>query len=624
MLASRFSNAFRSSVAALSLVALAGLVSACSKEEKLEQLWEGPAKLNTIGELPKAQPASKTNFDKLELAGATAKLVVPVDWKQGSGETSDWRNVLHRWEWIWPLLVAYQEKQDKESLKQATLLALDWIKADTSQGRGSEHMWEAGNAGWRAAALGYVIHAATDAKLLTVEQQQQLITSARKHAAYLANDENYKRVKDAALYLDHGLAAMCLNLNKLKDCQVWKDIARQRAVETSSKMFDTVSGVQLGRSSMLHVRSVEALTKVAQVLDDPALKKLVDQSTKATGWLVPPDGRHSLMGENSYYKLPAWAMTAAKQAQGVQLLGRSGYAAVREGDSFLLASASFYDKRRKQADDLSFVWSEQGQRILEDSGRTTSKPELSRFAHSAAAHNVVTINGKDFPLTAKPYKNGMRATGKAEGWYALNGRNPLLARNASHERTWLYRPGKLLLVIDNLETPEPEAQFDRFFHFWYERKVQLDEAGQATTTIKKTPVRIFDASGDLEVTPKIVRDQKNPVQGVMFLNSKSSKPNDVLQLSSKGQKAILVTAFVVGESKLTPKDIAVTFEHDVYYVKAGDEKLALSRDDATLAFELGVAKGESKAAKANEAKAKEREKAKAEAEKQAGAAKAAG
>lgn len=621
MFAFRFSNAFQASVAAVSLVALTALGSGCSKEEKLEQLWEGPAKLNTIGELPKAQPASKTNFDKVELGGGVAKLVVPVDWKQGGGESPEWRNVLHRWNWIWPLLVAYQEKQDKESLKQATLLVLDWVKADTTQGRGSDAMWAAGNPGWRAPALGYVIHAATDARLVTVEQQQQLITSARKHAAYLANDENYKRTKDAALYLDHGLAAMCTNLNKLKDCQVWKDIAQQRALETSSKMFDSVSGVQLGRSPVLQVRSVEALTEIAEVIDNPALKKLVAQSTAATGWLVPPDGRYSLWGESSFYRVPAWAVAAGKKAQGVQLLGRSGFAVVREGGSFLLASASYYDKRRKQADDLSFVWSEQGQRILEDTGRA-SKGEQAKFARSAAAHNVVTINGKDFPLTAKPYRNGMRAAGKAEGWYALTGKNPLFARAASHERTWLYRPGKLLLVIDNLETPEAEAQFDRYFHFWYERKVTLDASGQATTLIKKTPVRVFDASGDIEVTPKIVRDQKNPLQGILFLNPKNSKPNDVLQLTSKGQKSILVTAFVVGESKLTPKDVEVSFEHDVYYVKVGDEKLALSRDKEAMTFELGVAKGDSKVAKENAAK--EKAKAAEDAQKKDDAAKSGG
>src|SRR5690606_1219465 len=335
------------------------------------QLWEGPAKLNPIGELPKAQAAAKLNFGKVEFSGGEAKLLVPVDWKQGGGESSEWRNALHRWQWIWPLLAAYQEKQDKESLKQATLLVLDWVKADTTQGRSSEAMWASGNPGWRAPALGYVIHAATDAKLLTVEQQQQLITSARKHAAHLANDENYKRIKDASLYLDHGLAAMCTNLNKLKDCEVWKDIAEQRALETATKMFDPTSGVQLGRPPLQQARTVEVLSEIAEVIDEPKLKQLVEQSTQATGWLVPPDGRHSLLGESSFYRAPQWAMAASKKARGVQLLGRSGLAAVREGGSFLLASASYYDRRRKHADDLSFVWSEQGQRIIEDTGRAT-------------------------------------------------------------------------------------------------------------------------------------------------------------------------------------------------------------------------------------------------------------
>src|SRR6186713_2196833 len=153
MFAYRFPKALRSSVAAACLVAVAGFGSACSKEEKMEQLWEGPAKLNYIKDLPKAQPASKTNFEKLEFSGATAKLIAPVDWKQGGKESVAWRNSLQRWDWIWPLLVAYQEKQDKESLKQAATLALDWIKADMA-GRGGEAMWGSGNAGWRAAALG--------------------------------------------------------------------------------------------------------------------------------------------------------------------------------------------------------------------------------------------------------------------------------------------------------------------------------------------------------------------------------------------------------------------------------------------------------------------------------------
>ena len=593
------------------MVALVALGSGCKKEEKIEQLWEGPAKLLSVQDLPKAETASKTNFDKLEFAGATAKLVVPVDWKQGGGQSVAWRNSLQRWDWIWPLLVAYQEKQDKESLKQATLIALDWVKADTTQGRGSANMWSAGNAGWRAAALGYVVHAATDAGLVTAEQQGQLITSARKHAAYLANDQNYKTGKSASLYLDHGLAALCTNLNKLKDCQVWKDIAKQRAVETANKLFDPVSGVSLSGSTMLHVRSVEALSKIGEVVETPALKKVIEQSTAATAWLIPPDGRYLLLGDSSNFSAPKWALEASKKAQGVQLLGRSGYAAVREGNSYLLASASFYDKRSKHADDLSFVWSEAGQRILEDSGRGRKPAELEKFSRSAAAHNVLTIDGKEFEINSKPYKNGMRAAGKAEGWYALNGRNPLFGRVASHDRTWLYRPGKMLLVIDNVEAIK-EAQFDRYFHFWHTLQVKLDDAGQATTALKKTPVRVFDASGDVDVAEKIVRGQKSPPQGVMFLNSTSSKPNDVLQLTSKGQDSILVTAFVVGESKLTPKDIEVSSEHDVFYVRVGDEKLALSRNKDAMVFELGVAKGESKVAKENEAQ----EKAKAEREKE--------
>lgn len=598
----------RTGLAVLALM----LCLACSKEQKLETLWEGPAKLTYAKELPEARPASKTNFEKVPLGSADAKLVPPVNWKQGEKYGRNWESALHRWEWIWPLLVAYDQKKDKESLKQATLLALDWIKADLASQSGSQPsgMWSSGNASWRASALGYVLHAATDANLVSPEQQHQLITSVRKHAAYLANDENYKVGRDSSLYLDYGLAALCSNLNKLKDCQVWRDIAKQRFLETANKIFGD-SGVQEGQSPMLHTRSAELLQKMVKVVDAPPLKQLAEKADTATGWLIPPDGRYLLLGESSAYPVPAWAVAASKKTKGIKLLGKSGFAVVHDDGSYLLASASYHDKKRKHADDLSFVWSENGQRVLADSGRAMPRDRAFRYyTRSAEAHNVLTVNGQNFGTDARPYKSGIRGIGQSDGWYAITGKNPILRPGATHERTWLYQPGKLLLVIDDVSS-EKTNQYDRYFHFWYKLKVKLDDAGQATTAVKGKPIRAFDASGIKDVSAKIVRDQKQPPQGVMFLNARKRVPNDVLQLSSKGESGVLVAAFVVGKSELRPKDIEVVLEHDVHYVRVGSEKFAISRAGDTINFEMGVAKGESKVAKENEAK----EKARAEQEK---------
>lgn len=588
------------------------LCFACSKEQKLEKLWEGPAKLNYAKALPDARPASKTNFEKIRFGSGDARLVPPVDWKQGSKRGTAWENALHRWEWIWPLLVAYDTKQDKESLKQATLLALDWVKADLASQNGTQpnRMWSSGNASWRAAALGYVLHAATDANLVSPEQQHQLITSVRKHAAFLANDENYKVGRDSSLYLDFGLAALCANLDKLKDCQVWRDIAKQRFVETANKIFGD-AGLEEGQSPMLHTRAAEVVQKMVKVVDAPSLKKLSEKVESATGWLIPPDGRYLLLGESSAYPVPDWARAAATKTKGIKLLGKSGFAVVHDGGSYLLASASFHDKRRKHADDLSFVWSEKGQRIIADSGRGPEKDRASRyFTRSAEAHNVLTVNGQNFAIDGRPYKSALRAIGQTDGWYAITGTNPVLRAGAKHDRTWLYQPGKLLLVIDDVSSDKTN-QYDRYFHFWFSLKVKLDDTGQATTAVKKVPLRVFDASGIKDVTAKVVRDQKQPLQGVMFLNTRKPVPNDVLQLTSKGESGVLVTAFVLGKSELGPKDIEVTLEHDVHYVRVGDQKFAISRAGDAINFEMGVAKGESKVAKENEAK----EKARAEEEK---------
>jgi hypothetical protein len=574
------------------LVGLSFLPLGCSKDKEIKHVWDGPAVMAYAKSMPKPRTAAKTDFGAVSLKEGPAKLKVPVDWKQDPYKSKTWQARLHRWQWMWPLLQAWEKSQDKDSLKEAALLALDWVKKNPLQGDKSPVGWKSSNAAWRAQALGYLVRTATDAGVLTAEQQDDLLTSVREHAAWLSNDENYNARVPASLYSDFGLAVMCANLNKLPDCKAWSGIARERFIETANRFFDRGSSVHKDHTPWYHFRQADVVERMAKVAKSPALSELNDKIEKSSNWLSPPDGRQLMFGESNYSKIPRSNVTAGKKLAGVNVLGRSGYAVARQKDSYLFTAASFHSKRRKHADELSFTWLENGDRIIGDSGRANKKQtSLYRYSESARAHNTLTVDGQDFSLSGKPYRSGILGGGSGDGWHAIMGHNPTLARTkVKHYRTWLYRPGELLLVIDRVQSSQ-KHRYERFFHFWSDLKVDLSEAGLATTNLKKTPIQAFDASGKNKVEAKLLRDEKKPVQGLMFRRYGKSEPDQVLSLVTEGSDVVLGTLFQVGEAKLKPEDVSIEFQDDVYYVTLKDKTLGLSRSKKTVKIELGAEKG---------------------------------
>src|SRR5690606_21477418 len=170
-------------------VVLVALLIGCGKDEgKIVQHWDGKTQLIYHSSLPKARAASKTDFKAVSLGGAKLNLTLPVNWKQQP------QGRLHQWEWMWPLLRAHQDSKDKESLRRSIEIALDWIKENPlgTTKKQAGRAWLASAVAWRARALGYLIRAGAEAKVLNGDEFERLMLSAREHASWLSNDENYK------------------------------------------------------------------------------------------------------------------------------------------------------------------------------------------------------------------------------------------------------------------------------------------------------------------------------------------------------------------------------------------------------------------------------------------------
>lgn len=188
----------------------------------------------------------------------------------------------------------------------------------------------------------------------------------------------------------------------------------------------------------------------------------------------------------------------------------TGNAFVRDGDSYLAVSAAYHSSTHKHSDETGFLLVESGQVLLGDAGRWgyyEEEPDR-RYARSAFAHNVLTVDERDFGWReSEPYGSGLLAAGEGDGWYAILATNPLLAQQGvEHLRLLLYQPGKTLVVVDDVRAEKPH-DYARRFHFGPEIEAQLDDQGHLIAGGKGVTATLTDLGAGAKITLDRGRDE---------------------------------------------------------------------------------------------------------------------
>jgi hypothetical protein len=151
---------------------------------------------------------------------------------------------------------------------------------------------------------------------------------------------------------------------------------------------------------------------------------------------------------------------------------------VKEQDSFLIVSAWHHGSGHKHADELGFALYESGRCVLGDAGRYGYYEEepARQYARSSHAHNTLIVDDESFDWqSSDPYGSGIVAGGSGAGWHAIEGVNPLL-RDIDHRRLFLFSPGSLLIVVDEVRSSDPHT-FRRLLHFGPEVGVETSSSG---------------------------------------------------------------------------------------------------------------------------------------------------
>jgi hypothetical protein len=244
---------------------------------------------------------------------------------------------------------------------------------------------------------------------------------------------------------------------------------------------------------------------------------------------------------------PDWARDAAAELQGVHFLPEAGLAFVREGGSYLAVTAAHHGAAHKHADDTGFLLIEGGRVLLGDAGRWgyyEDEPDR-RYARSAAAHNVLSVDWRDFDWRgAEPYGSGLHGVGESEGWYSIGVANPLLARQGvEHRRGLFYRPGRALLILDRARSAD-QHQYLRNLHFGPGLELDLRSGNDVAISGRGVTATLTELSERTELS--LNRGMEEPPHlGWTYPGDRERRAVNTATFRSYGEEMTMLTAIAL-------------------------------------------------------------------------------
>ncbi len=490
---------------------------------------------------------------RFHVYGEISDLRPPIDWLQDPHGSRTWRYELHTLTWLKEALARYAAAGDVETLAVARDAVLDWSRAHLRPaGEQSEFAWYDMAVGLRAPYVGYVLRACQAEEMLEDEDGELLTEAAERHGAELADSGNYAAGNNHGLFQDEGLYLLAQLLPALTAAAAWRELALVRMKATLEATVSFEEGAHLEHSAAYQLAILNLLTRLAtNVAALPELGPLLERMRRTAAWQVMPSGSMVQLGDTDDLPAPKWARDAASSLRGMNVLPEAGQAFVREGDSYLAVSAAYHGGAHKHADDTGFVLVEDGHVILGDAGRWgyyEDEPDRL-YARSAAAHNVLTVDGRDFDWRgAEPYGSGIESADEHDGWYAIAMRNPLLtAQGVDHRRVLLYRPAEALIVLDDVRSAA-EHEYVRHLHFGPGLEAEQAAPDRISLTGEGTAATLTDLGKDAEIA--LARGSDEPRTGWTYPGDRERTATWTATLRSRASEATFATALALNREPI--------------------------------------------------------------------------
>jgi len=457
------------------------------------------------------------------------ELRAPVDWSTKpytEGDEAAFR--LNCFFFADPVVLADVPEDVRASLFQPLgTLFVDWIQQNPSVDPPQPHKyaWYDHAAAARVVHLSHLLRESGRLGLLYPEERALLAESIIEHVDYLMAPENYQPNHNHGLFSDAGLHLAADAVSFYPESREWATVATERFRRTLSETLETSEGVHLEHSPFYQVVMRRALERFGSrgLLPEVELGALLERMDEATAWMTSPDGTLPTIGDTSIGAEPdPPAESKIAACVGLRTFRRSGYAMVRDGDSYLFVTAGFHSPAHKHSDDLSYCLYEQGRLLIGDAGNAgyDYQGAARQFCVSPGAHSGIGIDSHswiDDPRGGAG--SGIVASGSLDDTYAILAQNPRIAPDDRvARRLFVYQPGRALAVVDEVDAQEDEV---------VERCLQLSPELSATVAsmgeveILRDGNRVawlapLDEEGGAPDAVTVLRGRTSPPMGGLF------------------------------------------------------------------------------------------------------------
>lgn len=511
-------------------------------------------------------------------------LAPPIDWRLDPHQSRSWSYQLQAFTWLTPTLLTYADTGEREALAVALEIVLDWVSTHIDEpGEDGEFAWYDMAVSQRAPTIAYVLRTGLWEEMLDHEQALALLRACNRHGVELADPDNYAADHNHGLSQDEGLYLLAHQAPTLPAARAWSELAVRRLRRTLSATICEREGCHLEHSTAYQFAITRMISRLAETMSElPELPGLLERMRRATAWQMMPNGRLPQLGDTDDTVGDRWAAKAGSRLRGLEALSESGYAFVRSDDSYLALSAAYHSSAHKHADGTGFVLFEGGEVLLGDAGRWgyyEEEPDR-RYARSAFAHNVLTVDDQDFGWReADPHDSGLLAAGEGDGWYAILATNPVYGRHGVEQRRLLlYRPRELLVVIDAVRAAESH-DYARRFHLGPGFEARLDDAGHVTIEGRRIAATLMDLGTETEVELDRGRDEPSRL-GWTYPADRERLPVWTATLRTHAADATMTAVLSLGDSAPSVIRAELNVDHAILETSAGSVEARFEPDRA--------------------------------------------
>ncbi|HEX3174176.1 MAG TPA: alginate lyase family protein [Solirubrobacterales bacterium] len=515
--------------------------------------------MGPYGKFPTAISLAEGRF---EVYGQATILKPPIDWLQDPHESRSWCYQLHSLMWLKPLFLAYVETDDRNALAVALDIVADWISAhSTAAASVSEFAWYDMAVSHRATAIAYALRAGLLEGMIDAERANLLLQACNRHGSELADDSKYSTDHNHGLAQDEALHLLARQVPVLPAAPAWADLSVSRLRRTMKATVNEREGGHLEHSTEYQFAITRMVARIAETMPElPELPERLERLRQHSAWHVMPNGRSAQLGDTDDKPAEEWAISEAASQSGMAVFPQTGNAFVRDGDSYLAVSAAYHSSTHKHSDGTGFLLVEGGQVLVGDAGRWgyyEEEPDRL-YARSAFAHNVLTVDERDFGWReSKPYGSGLLAAGEGDGWYAILATNPLFAQQGvEHLRLLLYRPGEILVVVDDVRAEEPH-DYARRFHFGPEIEARLDERGHVIAGGEGVTATLTDLDAGTEIALDRGRDVPTRL-GWTYPSDRKRVPVWTATMRSRAADATMTAVLRIGQADRAARRLKTT------------------------------------------------------------------